>query len=403
MTMKLPQLSPKQSLKGKKIFLRVDWNVPLSGLAPEDSLKVSRSIETIKDLSKRGAIVILATYLGRPKGRDMSLSTKILQNLVAKQYKLRMTFLGMELDTPKGLLEAQNLVADAKDGDIFLLENVRFASGEEKNSPSLAKAYASLADMFVNDAFSICHRAHASIVGVAKLLPKYAGPHLVEEVEALQRVITKPKKPFVAIVGGAKISTKVGVLEALLAVADSVFVGGAMANAFFAAQKREIGTSYVEKEGIPIAKKLLKHKNLYLPVDLVVAKKIAKDVHPRASEIAEVKKSEAIGDIGPRTMQLWSSEIRKAETIVWNGPVGVTEIPAFSHGSLVLGKAIAMRSKGAAYGIVGGGDTLPVAIATGMSEWIDHLSTGGGAMLEFIASKGKLPGLMALAGASKKK
>ena len=394
--MKLPALPAKLNLKGKRIFLRVDWNVPLEGLAAEDSLKVSRSMATIKDLSDRGAVVLIATHLGRPKGRDMSLSTNVLKELVAKEYKLKPTFLGDVLDTKEGLSSALKTVGASKAGSIFLLENVRFYAGEEKNALPLSKAYASLADIFVNDAFASCHRAHASVVGVAKQLPHYAGPNLVTEVEALDKLITKPKKPFLAIIGGAKISTKIEVLEALLKTADKVCVGGAMANAFFAAQKLEIGKSFVEKEGIVLAKKLLKNPKLVLPIDVVVAKKLEEGSNPHSALPSTVKKTEMIGDIGPQTMMAWSALIKKAETIAWNGPVGVTEVSSFSHGSKVIAREVAIRSKGKAYGVVGGGDTLPVALSTGMQDWYDHLSTGGGAMLEFIANKGKLPGLTVL-------
>lgn len=394
--MKLSVLPPKKSLRGKRIFLRVDWNVPLDGLEAEDSLKISRSVATVKDLAARGAIVLVATHLGRPKGRELKLSTKHLVRLLEKEYKLPVEFLPEELDDVQGLSKALSAIRKAHAGSVFLLENVRFYSGEETNAPKLAKAYASLADVFVNDAFASCHRSHASVVGVAKLLPVIAGPTLMQEVEALERLITKPKKPFVAVIGGVKVTTKIGVLEALAKIADRVCVGGAMATAFFAAKKQEIGTSIVEQEGISIARKLLKYKNIVLPTDAVVAKHIEQGTKARTVTLSDMKKTDAIGDIGPETMRAWSAEIKTAQTIVWNGPVGIAEIPTFSHGSLVLGRAIAARSKGAAYGVVGGGDTLPVMLQTGMGEWVDHLSTGGGAMLEFIAKKGKLPGLIAL-------
>lgn len=397
--MKLPVLAPKTSLKGKRVFLRVDWNVPLSGeLATEDSLKLSRSIATIKMLASRGAIVIVATHLGRPKGRDLKYSTKKLAVVVGMNYGLKMSVVGDALDSVAGLTAASHRVGQAKPGDILILENVRYYAGEEKNDTKLAKSFASLADLFVNDAFASCHRAHASVVGVAKLLPHYAGPTLVDEAEGLEKLITKPKKPFVAIIGGAKLTTKLPVLEALLKTADVVMLGGAMATAFFAAQKKQIGKSFVEKEGIPFAKKLLKHPKLRLPIDVVVATKIADGAKARAASIDSIKKNESIGDIGPATMRVWSAEIKKAKTIAWNGPLGVAEMRTFSHGSMVIARSIALRSKGSTYGVVGGGDTLPVALATGMSEWYDHLSTGGGAMLEFIVKKGKLPGLTALLG-----
>jgi phosphoglycerate kinase len=395
--MKLPVLPPKKSLKGTRVFLRVDWNVPISGeFAGEDSLKLTRSLQTVSDLAARGAIVLVATHLGRPKKKEAALSTQHLLPLIGMQYHGPVTFIGEALDTKSGLVDAQKRVAAAGLGSVFLLENVRFYPGEEKNDKKLAKAFASLADLFVNDAFASCHRAHASVVGVASILPHFAGPSLVGEVAALEKLITKPKHPFFAFIGGAKISTKVDVITSLLKVADRVYIGGAMATTFFAAAKKEIGMSFVEKEGIAVAKKLLKEPKIVLPVDVLVAKKIAPGARPCAVSIDAVGKKEAIGDIGPATMRAWSADLKKAKTVAWNGPMGVTEIPAFSHGSLVLARAIATRSKGSCYGVIGGGDTLPVALASGMSEWYDWLSTGGGAMLEFIAESGKLPGLLAL-------
>ncbi|MFZ2803702.1 MAG: phosphoglycerate kinase [Patescibacteria group bacterium] len=395
--MKLPVLPPKTSLKGKCVFLRVDWNVPLEGgFAAEDSLKISRSIETIRMLSKRGAIVLVATHLGRPKGRDQKFSTKKLLHLVGAHYGVPLNFIGDALDTAAGMAAAKATISTAEPGSVHLLENVRFYAGEEKNDKKLSKAFASLADLFVNDAFASCHRAHASVVGVPKLLPHYAGPSLVEEVTALSKLLGKPKRPYVAVIGGAKITTKIEVLQSLLKVADNVLVGGAMSTAFFAAKKLEIGKSYVEKEGIAVAKKLLKNPKLVLPTDVLVAKKIEASASVRTTSVDDVKKTDAIGDIGTQTMREWAAIIKKAKTIVWNGPLGVTEIRKFSHGSLIIGRTIASRSKGKAYGVAGGGDTLPVVFATGMSEWFDHISTGGGAMLEFIADDGKLPGLIAL-------
>jgi len=395
--MKLPGLPASRNLQGKRIFLRVDWNIPLdAGFGAEDSLKLSRSMPTIQALKDRGAIVIVATHLGRPKGRDPKLSTKRLLRMLSVDHGIEAGHLPYTPDSSMGLEHLQKIVGQAHPGTVFLLENVRFNVGEEKNDPKLAKAYASLAEIFVNDAFASCHRTHASVVGIAKFLPHFAGPTLLAEVKALEKVIEKPKKPYVAIVGGAKITTKIEVVNALLKIADHVCIGGAMTHAFFAAQKIEIGKSYLEKEGVAVAKKLLKNKKIHVPVDVIVSKKIEAHAYARVAPVTGVMKSEAIGDIGPQTMREWSALIAKAKTIVWNGPMGVAEIPTFSHGSLVIGRAIASRSKGAAYGIAGGGDTLPVALSTGMSEWFDHLSTGGGAMLEFIVKKGKLPGLVAL-------
>jgi phosphoglycerate kinase len=402
--MKLRVLPGSASLKGKRVLVRVDWNVPLTGQAAEDdSLKLERSFVTIRDLSKRGAIVLLLTHLGRPKGREEKYSTKKLAHLATVHSGIKISFLDGAVDRPSELAHLKKRIEDAKPGSVFLLENVRFLKGEESNDVKLAKAYASLGDLFVNDAFASCHRVHTSVVGIAKQLSAYAGSSLVMEVSGLEKLITKPKKPFLAIVGGSKLSTKIDVVQALLKKADRVLIGGAMAHAFFAAKKMQIGKSYIEKEGIMAAKKLLKHPNILLPTDAVVATTIDAKSHPRVVEIKQVKKGDCIGDIGTETMRAWSAEIRKAKTIVWNGPLGVTEYPAFSHGSLVISHAFAARSRGSSYGVVGGGDTLPIMLHSGMSEWIDHLSTGGGAMLEFLALEGKLPGLAPLVGGSSKK
>lgn len=395
--MKLPVLSSKNSLKGKRVLLRVDWNVPLGEqITGEDSLKIDRSLPNIVNLAERGAIVIILTHLGRPNGRDLKFSTRELAESIEKRLKMKVRFVPSQLDEKKGLEEAREMIAKAYPGSIILLENVRFLKGEEKNTPALAKSLASLGDVFVNDAFASCHRAHASVVGVTKYLPSFAGPALLMEVEGLSRLIAKPKRPFIALVAGAKLSTKMNVISSLLKVADKVMIGGAMAHAFLAAKGLQIGKSYLEKEGVALAKKMLKNPKLMLPVDAVVAGKIDTGVKARVVLVTEIKKTDAIGDIGTETMRTWANEFKKAKTIVWNGPVGVTEIATFSHGSLVMARAIASRSKGLCYGAVGGGDTLPVVFASGVDEWFDHLSTGGGAMLEFIANSGKLQGLTAL-------
>ncbi len=394
--MKLSTLKPTQKINGKRIFLRVDWNVPLhGGLGGEDSLKINRTIETIKNLSERGAIVLIATHLGRPKKSDPAYSTKKILSMVAS-YTLGIHFLQYRLDTKEGLKSVQEEIQNAKEGALFLLENVRYYAGEEKNSPILAKAFASLADMFINDAFASCHRTHASVVGITKYLPAYAGPSLMQEVHALDALVHAPKKPFVAVIGGAKLSTKVPVLHALLNRADTVLVGGAMANIFFAAQKKEIGKSFVEKESIMMAKKLLKNKNLILPSDVAVAKKLEAGYQARVCSVDDVEPDDMIGDIGVATMKEWSVILKKAKTICWNGPVGVCEVKTFSHGSLFIARVIGSISKGKCFGVAGGGDTLPVVLGSGVSKWFDHISTGGGAMLEYIAHKGSLPGLKAI-------
>lgn len=395
--MKLPVLKSTQNISGKRIFLRVDWNVPLvHGFAAEDSLKIQRSIATVKDLSSRGAIVIIATHLGRPKKRDLKLSTKKLLSIIS-EYACQTTFLEQSIDTAKGIKEIQGILKNAKQGSVFLLENVRFYSGEEKNEVKLAKAFASLADFYINDAFASCHRAHASVVGITKHVPSFAGPTLIEEVTALDKLITKPKKPFVAIIGGGKVSTKVSVLKFMCESADTVCIGGAMANVFFAAQGIDVGASTVEKSEIATAKRLLtKYASIMLPIDACVAHTFTPGAKVRVCDIRAIQKKESIGDIGPKTMQAWSRIIKKAQTIVWNGPLGITEIPVFSHGSRAIAQVIGSRSKSDCFGVAGGGDTLPVVLASKMAHWYDHLSTGGGAMLEFLAKQGNLPGIKAL-------
>lgn len=382
--MKLPVLPAKASVKGKRVLVRVDWNVSLTDdHRPEDTIKIERNAPFIADLLKRGAIVIAMTHLGRPKKVDAAFSTKHLIPSIERLVGTKPQLLE-KLDSPI-----------TKDHKFYLLENVRFFPGEEENAPALAKAFAGLGDLFINDAFASCHRAHASVVGVTKVLPSYAGPSLMDEVTGLSHLLEKPKHPYIACIGGAKLSTKMDVITSLLSVADRVMIGGAMAHPFFVAKGWKIGKSYIEKEGVPIAKKLLKNPKIVLPTDVVVATSLK----PKIARVVGAKMvgpKDIIGDIGTETMMAWSQEFRSAKTIVWNGPVGIFEVPSFSHGSQVIAQAIASRSKGPCFGVVGGGDTLPIVEKSGMGEWIDHVSTGGGAMLEFIAMKGKLPGLVVL-------
>mgnify|MGYP001617942018 CR=1 FL=1 len=395
--MVLPVLSSKKPLKGKRVLVRVDWNVPLSGaFSGENSLKLERSFPLLIDLLKRDAVVIVMTHLGRPKKHEVKFSTRKLLPLVRSQSDIALHWLGAALDSTDGLVEAQKIISEAHPGTGFLLENVRFLKGEEENEAKVAAALASLGDIFINDAFAVCHRAHASVVGVAKRLPAYAGPALMNEIEGLEPLIKKPKSPFYAFVGGAKLSTKLELLERLVKLADRVYIGGAMAHPFFVAQKKAIGKSLYDPKDLPLARKFLKHNNLRLPSDVAVATKIADGVKVRVAIVGKIKLNERIGDIGPATMMSWSDDIKKAKTLLWNGPFGVIEVGTFVHGSFVLAKAIAAQSRGSCYGVAGGGDTLPLVLEAGVSDRLDHVSTGGGAMLEYIAMKGKLPGIEAL-------
>ncbi len=395
--MALRVLPKTKQIRGQHILVRVDWNIPLDGgIEPEASLKVERSLRSIKDLCARDAVVIVMTHLGRPKGREASLSTKRLVPLLQDTYGLDVSFHGESVSDAAARKKLLTRLQTAKPGSIHLLENVRFEAGEEKNTVSLAKAYALLADMFVNDAFASCHRAHVSVVGVAKQLPAFAGPSLVDEVGALSALLKKPKRPFVAVIGGKKLTTKLPVVKALLKMCDTVMVGGAMAHPLLLARGRSIGASYCEEEGVIEAKKLAKAANLILPRDAMVTTKIVEHSVLRCMPIEHVAKKEMMVDLGHASMKEWAQHIQSAKTILWNGPVGVSEIKNMGAGSRFLARVIGGRAKGAALGIAGGGDTIPVIVETGALDWFDFVSTGGGAMLEFLVEQGRLPGLLPL-------
>ena len=362
----------------------------------EASLKIERSLPLLKALKKRGAKVVVLTHLGRPSKRDRRFSTKPLERLLRETYGLDLTYHAESVANKTEHAKLQSVFASATPGSIHLLENVRFLKGEVENNKTLAKAYADLGDLFINDAFASCHRAHVSVSGIAKLLPAYAGPSLVEEVTALSRLLDHPKSPFVAVIGGLKLTTKLPVIEALCRVCDEVLIGGAMATAFFKAQKMEVGKSAYEKEGITLAKKLLKCKGIRLPEDVVVTSKVTNDPVLRRVSVEAISKKDMIVDVGPKTLKAWNEIISSASTIVWNGPVGIIECAPCGFGSRFLARMIGARAKGKAFGVAGGGDTLPAIHATKTEHHFDFVSTGGGAMLDFIALKGKLPGLMVL-------
>ncbi len=403
--MKLPRLSFSKSLRGVRVLVRVSWNVPLSGRSIDtESLKIQRSLETVDRLSKRGAIVIVMTHLGRPKRKDPKLSTRQLARAIQKQEGIPITFLPDAVDTVKGVARIREVLAEAKPGEIFLLENVRFLKGETKNAASLAKAYASLGDLFVNEAFADSHRAHASITGIASYLPSVAGPSLLEEVAALERALKSPKRPLYAIVGGAKLSSKIGVVKTLLRMCDTVFIGGALAHPFYRVMGHTVGKSKMEKGVVEEATRLLKNKKLVLPTDALVASSISNRASVKNVSLDQLTARDTIGDIGVHTMKAWTREIQKAKTIIWNGPLGAHEYSPFAHGSDVIAHAVARRSTTkSVFGVVGGGDTLPILDRLKLADDVDHVSTGGGAMLEFITQKGKLPALLALQKQKKKR
>jgi phosphoglycerate kinase len=396
--MKLRTIDEIKKLKGKRVLVRVDFNVPLkkSGakIVVADDTRIRAALPTIKYLLGQGAKVILMSHLGDPGGRvKNNLSLKPIAAVLKK-------FLFMKATAPADWVGKKGLkkIDEMKTGEVMMLENLRFHPGEEKNDVKFAAGLASLADIYVNDAFAAAHRAHASIASVPKFLPSYAGFLMKKEMNVLSSLLGKPSKPFIGLVGGAKISTKISVIENLLKKVNYLLLGGALVNNFFKAAGYGIGASVFEPKELKTAKKFLKNKKIILPVDFVVGdfkgkKAWVVSVPKKRTELC--KKPYALLDIGPETIKKYSEIIRKAQTIVWNGPMGYFEIPKYSHGSVALGRLVAARSRGKVFGVVGGGETIEAVGKTGMSEYIDHISTGGGAMLEFLEGK-ILPGIKPL-------
>jgi phosphoglycerate kinase len=392
----MPKLSIRDlDLKGKRVFMRVDFNVPLNdALEITDDTRIRASLPTIKLALERGARLILASHLGRPKGKPnpkMSLkpAAERLAQLLGKPVKFAADCVGSEV-------EAQ--AAALKDGEVLLLENVRFHPEEEKNNPEFAKQLAALAEVYVNDAFGSAHRAHASTEGITKFLsPCAAGLLMEKELEYLGKAVQNPERPYTAIVGGAKVSDKIELLRNLMKFADNVLIGGAMAYTFLKARGVEVGKSRTEDDKLDLAKDLLQFAErrsitLQLPVDHVVAEKL--DPGAKAEVISAVPiPAERLGvDIGPATRAVYASEIGRARTIVWNGPMGVFEIDQFAEGTLAVARAVAASP---AVSIVGGGDSVAAVHKAGVTEKISHISTGGGASLEFLSGL-RLPGVEAL-------
>lgn len=398
--MRLKSIKNVKNLKGKTVLCRVDLNVGLTdGKLDEFSeFKIKQAMPTVRWLLDRGARVVLMSHYGRPKGRDKKFSLRPFLNYLRKELGHRPGFL-------KDLKGSPEIIKHSK-ARVFLLENLRFYPGEEKNDSKFARQLAELGDLYVNEAFASSHRAHASVSAITRLLPSYAGPLLEQEILNLSKLLAKPKRPFVILLGGVKISTKASVIQSLSKRADYILLGGALAHPFLAAKGYNIGRSFTEQGSVKLAKKLL-GKKIILPVDVVVvsgkeAKRSAsvpaltrKDSVVGIKPINLLSKNDCIADIGPATVVRYSEFLRKAATIVWNGPMGLFEQKEFSYGSAALGTALASRSRGKAFAVVGGGETLAVLARTGMQEYIDWVSTGGGAMLEFLAGK-KLPGIQAL-------
>lgn len=381
-------------LKGKRVFIRADFNVPLDeNMKITDDRRIRSTLPTINYAIDEGAKVILASHLGRPKGKvspRLSLQpvAKRLQRLLDKDVIFLEDCIGQNVE---------NVVSRMKNGDVVLLENLRFHPEEEKNDEEFAKSLAKLADFYVNDAFGASHRAHASIVGIPKFLPAAAGFLLKKEIEYLKGVVTNPVRPFVAILGGAKVSGKIGVLENLADKVNKVIVGGGMAFTFIKAMGYEIGNSLVEMDMLDLANRIrekLMQNNVkfYLPVDCVVAQSMEPGVETKIVTTQEIPKGWLALDIGPASVRLFSEALQDAKTIIWNGPMGVFELDAFSRGTFAVARAVADAY---ALTIVGGGDTDLAVHRAGVSDSISFISTGGGASLQLLEGK-ELPGIAAL-------
>jgi phosphoglycerate kinase len=395
--MKLKSILQLKNLKNKTVLVRVDYNVALKKGKILETERIERSFATINYLVKKKAKVILMSHLGSPEGKKVKeLSLKPIAYYMDSKAKKPVQFIE-DCIGPK----VKDKVKKLKAGQILLLENLRFYPGEEKNDAKFAQELAALANVYVNDAFSACHRAHASIAGVPKFLPSYAGINLVDEIKNLSYLLKGFKRPVLAVIGGVKISTKIKVIENLLKKYDQVLIGGALANNFFAANKINIGQSVFEKDYLKLAKTLQQKAKgkLILPLDVKIADKIkakAKIQTVRIEALNKLKnKNFQLVDIGSKTEFYYESLIKKAKTIVWNGPMGIFEIEDFSHGTNFIAQRVAIHTKGPAFGAVGGGETLAVLGKLGLKNWPDFVSTGGGAMLEFLEGK-VLPGIKPL-------
>lgn len=389
-------------IKGKTILVRVDFNVPFKGRKVIDNTKIIASIPTIKYLSDKGARVILVSHLGRPEKQKKKTHNKEIFNF-NKDNNFTLKIVIKELD--KGLNKKVNFfseclgkkiqakVSKMDDGDIALLENIRFYEEEEKNDINLARELASLADVYVNEAFAASHREHSSVSAIQEFLPVFYGFLFEQEILHLDKVIKKPIKPYTVLLGGSKLSTKIKLIKNLEKKANKILIGGAMANVFLKASNYEVGKSLVEKESIKLAKQLLKNnKKIILPKDVLVAKKIDENSMVNIRKIKDIKKNEIILDLGPETILEYSRILKKSKTILWNGPLGKTEIKQFSTGSVALARVVAAVSKGRAFGVCGGGETIDVLNRTDMSEFMDWVSTGGGAMLTYLSGD-EMPGI----------
>ncbi|MGE7673519.1 phosphoglycerate kinase [Lysinibacillus sp. NPDC094403] len=380
-------------VKGKRVFVRVDFNVPMADGAITDETRIRAAIPTIEYLVEQGAKVILASHLGRPKGEvkeDMRLTAVgvRLAELIGKPVT--------KLDESIGK-EVEEAVANMQNGDMILLENVRFHAGEEKNDPALAEQFAKLADVYVNDAFGAAHRAHASTEGIAKHVPAVSGFLMQKELDVLGKALSNPEHPFTAIIGGAKVKDKIGVIESLLEKVDHLIIGGGLSFTFIKAQGHDIGKSLLEEDKIDLAKSFIekakaKGVQLHMPIDAVVANEFSKDAETKIVDVDAIPSDWMGLDIGPKTAAKYAEVIKNSKLIIWNGPMGVFEMDKFANGTKTVAEAMATT---AGYTVIGGGDSAAAVEKFEVADKMDHISTGGGASLELMEGK-ELPGIVAL-------
>ncbi|WP_068672990.1 phosphoglycerate kinase [Oceanobacillus sp. Castelsardo] len=380
-------------VKGKKVFCRVDFNVPMKDGEVTDDTRIKAALPTIKHLSDNGAKVILASHLGRPKGQ-------VVEELRLDPVAKRLSELsGKEVVKTNAVYgdEVNEAIANLNDGDLLLIENVRFEAGEEKNDPALVQSFAAMADLYVNDAFGAAHRAHASTTGVAEKLPAAAGFLMEKEISVLSKALENPERPFTAIIGGAKVKDKIDVIDNLLEKVDNLIVGGGLAYTFIKAQGHEIGKSLLEEDKIDLANEFMKKAkekgvNFVLPEDVVIADDFSEEANTKEVSIEEIPADWEALDIGPNTREKYSKIVSESKLVIWNGPMGVFELNIFANGTKAVANALATTE---GYTVIGGGDSAAAVEKFGLADKMDHVSTGGGASLEFMEGK-VLPGVAAL-------